>query len=247
MTTPIPSIVGRLLGELSWEGRKITDYRRGGRGYENVLMAEVLQALDFLPRAAFLGSAIRALHDSATPKDVLAAEIEDADVLVLPGDMYLTAKDSRKISVQPDAVITSPSVYCILEAKRIRTSCFQPQQLAREFVLAHQLAESRQPFLLLLLGSPPPVPIQGRGRMTVRNAILSGLPSILDEPEVESLARHVEDTIAWITWAELAALIRDILAPFTSNDLSIDRSIRRIAQALLGAIEWHGNEANQSM
>ena len=38
-----PSMIARLLEEISWE--KAVKYRRGGRGMENVLTAEVLIAL----------------------------------------------------------------------------------------------------------------------------------------------------------------------------------------------------------
>ena len=53
-----PSITGRLLEEISWEGNA-RRYRRGGQGRENVLTAEVFQILDFLPRDRFLGEVIR--------------------------------------------------------------------------------------------------------------------------------------------------------------------------------------------
>lgn len=56
------TVLGRLLEELSWDGNTIKAYRYGGRGFENVLTAEVFQALYFLPRQAFLG----ALHGSAS-------------------------------------------------------------------------------------------------------------------------------------------------------------------------------------
>jgi hypothetical protein len=137
LTPAIPSIIGRLLEELSWTGRLITKYRGGGRGFENVLSAEVLQALDFLPRAAFLGSVVEALHDgAATARQMLKDEAEKAEFLVLPGEMYLQAEDIPKVEIQPDAIITTPNVYCLVEAKRIRSSSFQPRQLAREFVMA---------------------------------------------------------------------------------------------------------------
>jgi hypothetical protein len=58
------SVLGRLLEELSWEGSSIRRYRHGGRGYDNVLTAEVLLALDFLPRQAFLGAVLRVAHGS---------------------------------------------------------------------------------------------------------------------------------------------------------------------------------------
>lgn len=48
--TPLTSsVIGRLLDELSCVGKSIRDYRHGGVGYENVLVAETLLALDFLP------------------------------------------------------------------------------------------------------------------------------------------------------------------------------------------------------
>lgn len=53
------SVIGRLLEELSWVGSTIKAYRHGGRGYENVLTAEALQALDFLPRGQFLGEVLQ--------------------------------------------------------------------------------------------------------------------------------------------------------------------------------------------
>ena len=56
--TASSSIVGKLLEEISWE--KARDYRAGGQGRENVLTAEVLVGLDFLPRTHFLGAVIQA-------------------------------------------------------------------------------------------------------------------------------------------------------------------------------------------
>jgi hypothetical protein len=58
LTSNNPRVLGRLLEELSWVGNTIKDYREGGRGFENVLTAEVLQSLDFLPRQSFLGSIV---------------------------------------------------------------------------------------------------------------------------------------------------------------------------------------------
>ena len=55
------SVVGRLLTEISWEGKKVRQYREGGQGFENVLTAEVLQALNFLPRKAFMGCVLDSL------------------------------------------------------------------------------------------------------------------------------------------------------------------------------------------
>lgn len=47
-----PTLIGRLLHEISWEGNA-RPYREGGRGRENVLTAEVFLVLDFLPAQLF--------------------------------------------------------------------------------------------------------------------------------------------------------------------------------------------------
>ncbi|MFQ4149076.1 hypothetical protein AAGW05_10295 [Arthrobacter sp. LAPM80] len=77
--TAQPSIVGRLLEEISWE--RAASYREGGRGRENVLSAEVLLALNFLPREHFLGAVIRAAHGAEAARALLLAEIEDATMV----------------------------------------------------------------------------------------------------------------------------------------------------------------------
>ena len=49
------SIIGRLLEEISWEGKRVVHlYRGGGRGKENVLTAEVMISLGREHRAADL-------------------------------------------------------------------------------------------------------------------------------------------------------------------------------------------------
>jgi hypothetical protein len=79
------SLVGKLLEEVSWE--HATSYRQGGWGRENVLSAEVMMALDFLPRGRFLGSVIRAAKGAEGGRLVLIHEIEEAELRFLPGDM----------------------------------------------------------------------------------------------------------------------------------------------------------------
>lgn len=103
------SMVGKLLEEVSWE--HATSYRRGGRGRENVLTAEVMMALDFLPRHRFLGAAIRAAKGADHARNVLINEIEEAELRFLPGDMTLAPNrpGNDQLVVQPDALITSPS------------------------------------------------------------------------------------------------------------------------------------------
>jgi len=244
-STSIPSIIGRLLQELSWTGELITRYRGGGRGFENVLSAEVLQALDFLPRQAFFGAVIQAVHGaSATARQLLRDEAEAAEFLVLPGEMYLQAADIPKVQIQPDAIITSPHVHCLVEAKRIRQSSFQPRQLAREFVMAQRLADGRHPLFLLLLSGPPPVRVRGRGRLAIRDAITAELSGVFSTgADVAQIEPLIEDTVCWLTWAELADGIEAAKRGFTSGVPTVDTAMQRLSDAILKAVKWHGNEA----
>jgi len=238
----IPSIIGRLLEELSWTGRQIISYRGGGRGFENVLSTEVLQALHFLPRSTFLAGVVKAFHDgSPATRAAFEAEAEEADFLVLPGGgMYLQTENMPKVEVQPDAIITTPTVYCLVEAKRIRSSSFQPRQLAREFVMAQQFAGERRPMLALLLSAPPPVRVKGRGRLSIRDAIMTALPDIFyPGSDLTTWKARIDETVTWLTWAELAEQITVAQQKFTSADPSVDAAINRIAASLLKSIEWH--------
>ena len=55
-------------------------------------------------------------------------------------------------------------------------SSFQASQLARELALSYQHAAGRMPALVLILKSPPPVRVRGRGRFEIRDAIEPELP-----------------------------------------------------------------------
>ena len=146
------SAIGRLLEEISWEGARVRGYRQGGRGLENVLTTEVFMLLDFLPRDRFFAPVIRAATGAAATLDRIATEAESADVKLLPGDIALTPAG---INVQPDATITTETCSVLVEAKRIKASAFQPEQLAREYLALLQESTDRTPLLLLVLGSRP--------------------------------------------------------------------------------------------
>lgn len=242
--TEIPSVIGRLIEELSWAGSTIKDLRGGGRGYENVLSAEVLQALDFLPRREFLGSLVDALNggDSET-RHSLRNEVEDANFLVLPGEMHLQGDRIPKVEVQPDAIIKTPHVRCLVEAKRIRSSQFQPRQLAREFVMAHRDADGRRPMLLLLISNPPPVKVQKRGKLSIRDAIVAALPEVFQPgTDLSEWTELIDTTVSWITWNQLAKVVEAAAARFSSGSPSVDASVRRVANGILQSISWHGPE-----
>ena len=237
------SMVGKLLEEVSWE--HATSYRQGGRGRENVLSAEVMMALDFLPRGRFLGAAIRAAKGADHARNVLVNEIEEAELRFLPGDMTLAPNRSGndQLVVQPDGLITSPGSFVLVEAKRVRSSSFQPGQLAKEYVATMAHAARRTP-LILLLGAAPPVLVRGRGRMSLEDAISAELESVLlrannEQLALEGLVERIHDVFCWITWTELSAVIGNQAADFSTTDPSVNASVQRLAKSVCSSIAWH--------
>lgn len=241
MPTPVnASAIGRLLEEVSWEGSAVAGYRHGGHGRENVLTAEVLQALDFLPRRQFLGEVMATAHGAKGARSKVCAEIEDLQVTLLPDETRLGRSG---IVVQPDVVMESPSTHTLVEAKRILASSFQPEQLAREYLALMQDAVDKTPLLLLILGSPPPVLVRRQGRLGVPEALLLHLPSVharsgsrLDLVELE---HAVSERVSWITWAEISGLVERQAASMVDLEPSIAGTVRRLSTSLVDAIRWH--------
>lgn len=241
------SVLGRLLEELSWVGSTIRNYREGGRGYENVLTAEALQGLDFLPRRSFLGAVVEQAHGAESARSLLASEMEDADFTLLPGNRYLKPSGNgyqNQLPVQPDGIIESASVFAVLEAKRIRRNSFQPEQLAREYVLALRDAAERKPILFLVLGAPPPVQVSRTGKMAIPDAIHKHLPRVLAESEGHELnlaqaTDIVEHAVCWITWQEISDVVAAKQQAFDCVDQSLKSSINRLADSVIRAIAWH--------
>ena len=241
------SVLGRLLQELSWSGQSIRDYRDGGLGFENVLTAEALQGLDFLPRSSFLAAVIAAAHGAAAARAQLVSDAELVEFTVLPPNIPLEVNDASNrepIPVYPDALLVSPGCYAVVEAKRIRGGSFQPEQLAREFVLAIRAAEGRAPLLLLILGAEPPVPVKGHGRVPIEDAIATQIGSVLErigwsEYTTEALVEMIPNVVAWITWREITSVVEAQLAALGRLEPSIRASITRLADSVTSAISRH--------
>src|SRR5439155_26007635 len=84
------------------------------------------------------------------------------------------------------------------------------------------------------------VRVQGRGRLSVRDAIVTALPEIFyPGSDLTTWKARIDGTVAWLTWAELAEQIRRAQREFTSADPSVDAAINRITGSLLTSIEWH--------
>ena len=227
------SAVRRLLDELSWEGNA-RKYRDGGLGLENVLTTEVFQALDFLPRRAFLGRLLSSA--SGAPLEAVRADIEQAVIDILPGDLIHPDVDIR---AQPDVRIDSPAAFVFIEAKRLRSSSFQPDQLAKELILAAEHGRGRRPVLLLVLGAPPPIRVQGHGTLSIEEAVRLG-----EERMSARNGRHVAvpnptDTIAWTTWAEIGSQVTAALQTYDNADPSTRDAVARVAMTLVDALRVH--------
>ena len=246
-----PSALGRLLEEISWEGNA-RRYHEGGRGYENVLTAEVFQALDFLPRAAFLGRIIRSARGgSRETLGLLGDQIEEANFSLLPGDISLGDKPARGetwVHLQPDGIIQTTDVYCLLEVKRIKPGAFQPEQLAREYLAVLQEARARNPLLLLVLPEPPPVAVRSYGRMSVHDAIAHWIEPIAqrtaaDVPPIAELIDLIDSTVAYVTWPQVAECVDSGLRELDIPNPSVAAAVGRLAQSVRTAIKWHSPSA----
>lgn len=234
------SVIGRLLEEISWEGSRVRAYRDGGRGLENVLTAEVLLPLSYLPRSMFLGEVLRATHGAKAVCAQLAAEIEQAEVTLLPEQLLL---GKHGMVVQPDATIVTPTCHVLVEAKRIRRSSFQPEQLAREYLGLLQSAGSKTALLLLILGSPPPVVVKGHGPLQLMDAITMHLEKVNAESgshiPLGEVAARIPEVVGWTTWDDIRDVVARQLPKFTSLDPGVAGTVLRLCNSVTTAIEWH--------
>ena len=227
------SAVRRLLDELSWEGNA-RRYRDGGPGLENVVTTEVFQALDFLPRQAFLGRVLAGA--SGAPMVQAQTNIEQAVVDLLPGDLTHPDLDIR---AQPDVRIDSPAAFVFVEAKRLRQSSFQAEQLAKELILTAEHARDRHPVLLLVLGAPPPIRVQGHGTLSIEDAVRVGQERISARHGREVATQNLMDTVAWTTWAEIGAQVEAALQTYDNPDQSTYNAVARVARTVADALQVH--------
>jgi hypothetical protein len=131
-----------------------------------------------------------------------------------------------------------------MEAKRIRRSSFQPEQLAREYVALTHEAGSRIPLLLLLLGAEPPVSIAGAGRMEIDEAIALHLPSVYDRTpdhpwSLTTLLERLPAAYAWITWQELSGIVTEQAGRMRPDNASVAATIDRLAASITRSIRRH--------
>lgn len=242
------SMLNRLLEEISWEGASVRKYRRGGARLENVLTAEVLMPLDFLPRKRFLGAVLAAAHGADAARGQVIADVDDLVVELLPEQLTIAAPAGTTGServVQPDAVLTGASTLTLIEAKAVHGGRFSSEQLAREFVALRQAAGERTSLLLVILGSPPPVTVTGRGRMGIMDAVTCALGAVLayaSHPDVAHDQATIEDSVAWITWSEIRSVVlANATDPQTSDATA--GTVRRLVDSLVNGVDRHSSPA----
>jgi len=238
-------LIGRLIEELSWEGRSIKNYRGGGRGKENILTAEVFNSLNGLPRDPYLKAVIENSTGSNIAKEALIKELELLNFDLLPGNNPLIKNKNHQegMSVQPDGWIEGGKVICLMEAKRIKKpSEFQKQQLARELFLVHKKKNDKSPVFWLILGKEPPVSVKGLGRLSIREAVEAELQNVIDaadpiDTSYEEMVVSLEDNLLISTWDGIKQSVNRLELP--NEDSSLVHMVKRNVIELNEIIESH--------
>jgi hypothetical protein len=208
----------------------------------------VFQALDFVPRKHFLGAVIESVNGlEEACKKQLSDLVENAHIRILSHEYYLCPSRKAyqdKVAVQPDVLIETLNTLVLVEAKRIRPSSFQREQLARELVVLAQQCGEKTPILLLVLGEAPPVKVERVGRVGVSEAVRARLRGVFDRTEnvIQSWERidaMVDGAIGWVTWRGIAETIKAQLTTFHVGCPSTEAATRRVADTLTNAVARH--------
>ena len=242
--TDVPSqnsAFGRLLEEISWEGNA-RKYHDGGLGKENVLVAEVFSALDYLPRLPFLGTIIRGADGGNDDiKTVVADDVEQMTLTVLPGDIQPRHLDDSDTSfrVQPDVLIESQTTCCLIEAKRIRRSQFQEDQLLRTLFALKTYAGQRSPLLLLVTAEPAPIRVQNLGRVSIEESVEHSLEKVTHRQDKDAIRLLAAEHTALTTWTQISTIAAKGSSQIGPLSGPAEPTIRRLAHSICEAVARH--------
>lgn len=114
---------------------------------------------------------------------------------------------------------------------------FPPHHLAGTLHALLTTTGQQTRLLLLVLGAPPPIRVARVGTLDIPEAVEHTRAQFDDQQDL--LAAGARDAVAWITWAELARVVRHAAARLDVPDPSLAASVRRMADALDRAIAWH--------
>jgi hypothetical protein len=184
---------------------------------------------------------LRCAHGAEHNRIHVAEEIEDGEITLLPDQIEL---GRSQVVVQPDATIVTQRSYVLVEAKRIRSSSFQTEQLAREFVALMRDCGSKVPLLLVLLGAAPPVRVKGLGWFDLSEAVATNLAGVVSRtPELaiapDDLVGQIPEVVAWITWGEVRDIVTRQLGRYSQAPDGLAGTVRRLVASVVTAIEWH--------
>lgn len=100
------------------------------------------------------------------------------------------------------------------------------------------------PLLLLILASPPPIKLTGNGFHEIDAGVAVALDSLCERAgmtveEYERLRAAIPACVAWITWAEIHAVVERRKEALSGLPSSIASSLHRVADGVAQAISWH--------
>ena len=98
--------------------------------------------------------------------------------------------------------------------------------------------------LLLILPGPPPLAVKGHGRLDVAEAVSLRLADVLARTDgeagsLETLVARIPDVFAWVTWAEIRALVTAGKDGFREAPAGLGGTVERLCNAVTTAIDWH--------
>ena len=212
-----------------------------------------------MPREHFLGQIIRQLHSINGDGSINEVQtkflehIEDLSFTLLPLRFKFRINDEKATTktVGPDALLGLETggeggVYAFIEAKRIKRGSFQPEQLAREYVVLMREAGMKVPLLILILGQVPRIKVKGLDqKQPIKAAISENLKPVLDKVDsprydLPELTNRIDRTVAWITWDEIRQIVRQQQRVFNAETPSTQAAIERVANSIIEAIDFHG-------
>jgi len=126
--------------------------KNGGRGLEDVLMADFLNILDFIPRE-FINTILKETSGGQEEKPTVSDNVE---IKGNAGNYYIPYEDADKgvLLAQPDGWIADENILILLEAKGFKkSSALNKGQLAKEYLIAESIAQAtgKKKFYVMLI------------------------------------------------------------------------------------------------
>lgn len=239
-----------LVHGMSWEGRTVVrKYRDGGKGVEEVLTAEVFQALQFLPRDPFIKQILEAVHSLDEEQPFSShSEYKQADFLLSPAGRFALRPDEsshqQQMDVQFDAMIRTEESAIFVEAKRIGRSSFQPEQPARTYLIALRESAPLVPKVLFILGAPPPVAVAKHGKLDIETAVKQTLEEVYAKTQhlrfsLSEAVDRIRGTVGWITWQEISGAVTLANKGFSNADPFVVEAVNRTSRFVSESVKWH--------